>query len=488
MEKNADKQYIKDLTSRDDDFSQWYIDLVRKTGLADYTVVKGCMVIKPYGYALWENVRDPLDRRLKATGHQNACFPLFVPESLLKKEAEHVEGFAPECAWVTRAGSEELEEPLAIRPTSEAIIGSIYADWIQSYRDLPILINQWANVVRWEKRTRLFLRTTEFLWQEGHTCHRTAEEAKEETLKILEIYREFLETELAIPALDGIKSAAERFAGASETYCVEALMRNGWALQAGTSHDLGQHFAKAFNIKFLDEDNVEKYVYQTSWGVSTRLIGGVIMTHSDDSGLRLPPRIAPYQVVIVPILFGKDPAKTAAILDTVETLRQALVDRGIRVTCDLRDNVKPGFKYSEWEMRGVPVRMEVGPRDVENRQAVLVSRLNREKQFAPFDTLPDQVLALLDEIQAGLLREALEYREANTTRVSSYEEFRAVLEEKGGLVGGTFSGDVDAEMRIKADTKATLRCYPMKQPDDAAGPCFMTGQPAEKVAWFARAF
>jgi len=485
MAKN-EKQFVKELTDREDDFSQWYIDLVRKTGLADYTMVKGCMVIKPYGYALWENVRDPLDRRIKDTGHQNACFPLFVPQSLLLKEAEHVQGFAPECAWVTRAGSEELEEPLAIRPTSEAIIGSIYADWIHSYRDLPVLINQWANVVRWEKRTRLFLRTTEFLWQEGHTCHRTAEEAQAETMKMLEVYREFLETELAIPAVAGVKSAAERFAGAQETYAVEALMSNGWALQAGTSHNLGQHFAKAFDIKFLDEDNTEKFVWQTSWGVSTRLIGGIIMTHSDNSGLRLPPRVAPYQVVIVPVMFGKD--KDAPTLEKTDKIAKELKAAGVRVTVDTRDNVKPGFKYNEWEMKGVPIRLEVGPRDIEKGQVVLVNRLNREKHFTPEAEMTAKVKALLEEIQAGLLKHALEYRETHTTRVRSYDEFKETLESPGGFVVGAFSGDAEAENRIKAETKATLRCYPLSQPEDAAGPCFITGKPAGKVAYFARAF
>lgn len=481
-----DKHAMKELTDREEDFSQWYIDLVRKTGLADYTVVKGCMVIKPYGFALWENVRDPLDERIKASGHQNACFPLFVPKSLLDKEADHVEGFAPECAWVTRAGNDELEEPLAIRPTSEAIIGSIYADWVQSYRDLPIMINQWANVVRWEKRTRLFLRTTEFLWQEGHTCHRTAEEAQEETLNILEMYREFLETELAIPAVDGTKSDAEKFAGASETYAVEALMTNGWALQAGTSHDLGQHFAEAFDIKFLDEDNKEKYVWQTSWGVSTRLIGGLIMAHSDENGLRLPPRVAPHQIAIVPITFGKE--KDKPIVERAEALKRLLEEHGIRVALDVRDHLKPGFKYSEWEMKGVPIRLEIGPRDMEKNQVVLVNRLNRDKTFTPQDELVDTAKTMLDEIQASLLAEALAYRESHTTRVKTYDEFKEALETVGGFVAGSFCGDPEAEDQIKKETKATLRCYPLNQPEDAAGDCFITGKPAKKVAYFGRAF
>jgi len=482
----TDKEYVKELTRREEDYSQWFIDLVRKTGMADYTMVKGCMVIKPYGFALWENLRDALDRRIKETGHQNACFPLFVPESLLKKEAEHVEGFAPECAWVTRAGNDELEEPLAIRPTSEAIIGSIYSEWIQSYRDLPVLINQWANVVRWEKRTRLFLRTAEFQWQEGHTCHRTAEEAQEETMKMLEVYREFLETELAIPAVAGIKSAAERFAGASETYTVEALMSNGWALQAGTSHNLGQHFAKAFDIKFLDADNQTKYVWQTSWGVSTRLIGGVIMTHSDNFGLRLPPRVAPYQAVIIPITFGKP--TDAPVVEKAREIFQMLKGSGVRVTLDDRDHLKPGFKYNEWEMRGVPVRIELGPKDIEKQQCVLVNRATREKLFTPLAELAGRMTPLLEEIQAALLKQARDFRDAHMTRVTSYEEFQAALEQPGGFVGGPFCGDADAEGRIKEETKATLRCYPLAQPADAAGPCFMTGKPAQKVAWFARAF
>ena len=376
MSKRND-DFVKEITSKDEDFSRWYVDVIRKSELADYSPIKGCMVIKPYGYELWENIRNELDKRIKATGHRNAYFPLFVPESLLKREAEHIEGFAPEVAWITHGGDDELEERIAIRPTSEAIIGATYSQWIESWRDLPLLINQWANIVRWEKVTRLFLRTREFLWQEGHTAHATAEEAEEETLKMLEVYREFSEDMLAMPVLVGRKSEGQKFPGAVHTYTVEALMSNGWALQAGTSHNLGQHFAKVFNIQYLDQNQQQQYVWQTSWGVSTRLVGGVVMTHGDNSGLILPPRIAPVQAIIVPILFDKT---KAMVLAKVEQLLASLSD-GLRVEADVRDTYTPGWKFSEWEMKGVPLRIEVGPRDIQNEQVVLVRRDTREKMI-----------------------------------------------------------------------------------------------------------
>jgi len=484
----AEKEFAQSLTPKSQDFSQWYVEVVRKAGLADYTVIKGCMVIRPYGYALWENMRDALDGRLKATGHENAYFPLFVPESLLRLEAEHVEGFAPECAWVTYAGNDELEERLAIRPTSEAIIGSVYAKWIQSYRDLPLLINQWCNVVRWEKRTRLFLRTSEFLWQEGHTCHRTYEEAQEETLKILEIYREFIETELALPVIVGQKSESEKFAGAQTTYTVEALMADGLALQAGTSHNLGQHFAKVFNIKYLDEDNVEKYVWQTSWGVSTRLVGGVVMAHGDDSGLILPPRVAPCQVIVIPIYTTKNRAE---VLETASGLHAALVEEGIRARIDLDETKSPGWKYNEWDLRGVPLRLEIGPKDIAKNQVCLARRdiaeRAQKKLFIGRDAMRETVRRLLGEIHTAMFERAREFRDRNTHSVSNYEQLREIMKTRRGFAVGPWAGTTADEARIKEETKATLRCLPLEQ-SDSAGPCFFTGRPAGQTAYFARAY
>jgi prolyl-tRNA synthetase len=433
-------------------------------------------------------MRDALDRRIKATGHENAYFPLFVPESLLRLEAEHVQGFAPECAWVTYAGNDELEERLAIRPTSEAIIGSIYAKWIQSYRDLPVLINQWANVVRWEKRTRLFLRTSEFLWQEGHTCHRTFEEAQEETLKILDVYREFIETELAIPVVTGQKSDSEKFAGAQTTYTVEALMADGLALQAGTSHNLGQHFAKVFNIKFLDEDNVEKYVWQTSWGVSTRLVGGIVMVHGDDNGLILPPRVAPCQVIVIPIITTEH---RDAVIEKARTLHAALVEAGIRARVDLDETKSPGWKYNEWDLRGVPLRLEIGPKDIAKNQVCLARRdladRAKKKQFVGQEAMIATVRGLLVEIQSAMFERARDFRDKNTNVVSDYQQFRETIETKRGFVVGPWAGTADDEARIKEETKATLRCLPLEQPQ-SLGPCFCTGRPAQKIAYFARAY
>ncbi|MCX7015798.1 MAG: proline--tRNA ligase [Candidatus Sumerlaeota bacterium] len=481
-----DKEFVRDLTPMTEDYARWYVDVVRKADLADYTTIKGCMVIKPYGYALWENLRDALDRRIKATGHLNAYFPLFVPESLLKMEASHVEGFAPEVAWVTQAGQEPLEERLAIRPTSEAIIGSVYAKWVQSYRDLPLLINQWANVVRWEKRTRLFLRTSEFLWQEGHTCHRTYEEAQEETLRMLEVYREFVETELAIPVIPGVKTASERFAGAMETYCIEALMNDCQALQAGTSHNLGQNFAKVFGIKFLDVDNTEKFVWQTSWGVSTRLVGGIVMVHGDDFGLKLPPRVAPYQAVVVPITFGE--ATKPMVLEAAGKVVDSLRGAGVRTHFDNRDNLKPGFKFNEWELKGAPLRVEVGPKDIEKKQAVVARRIDRRKDFVPLDDLPKAVPTRLDEIQTEMLEAARRFVRANTHRVQSYEEFKQVIEEKKGFIEAGWDGTPESEAQVKDDTKATIRCIPLQggEPDGLID--LVSGKPAKHKVLFARAY
>jgi prolyl-tRNA synthetase len=479
----AEKEFVKELTSKSEDFSQWYVDVIRKTDMADYTTIKGCMVIKPYGYALWENIRDALDRRIKATGHQNAYFPLFVPESLLRLEAEHVEGFAPEVAWVTHGGNEPLEERLAIRPTSEAIICSIYAKWIQSYRDLPVLINQWANIVRWEKVTRLFLRTTEFLWQEGHTCHRTEEEAQEETIKMLHVYKEFVETELAIPVIMGQKTEAEKFAGALRTYAIEALMADGKALQGGTSHNLGQHFAKVFNIKFLDEDQSEKFVWQTSWGVSTRLVGGVVMVHGDDAGLMLPPRIAPTQVVFVPIFF--EPSKEE-IKAKVNTLVAAL--SGIRVEADLRDTFTPGWKFNHWEMKGVPLRIEVGPKDVAQKQVVIVRRDTREKIFVPETQIRATVERLLADVQRSLFERASAFLKDNTRSVTDYQEFQDLIESKRGFLIADWCGKPACEEKIKEDTKATIRCVPFDLSPSPQARCLCCGSTAAHRVYFARAY
>src|SRR5437870_6336031 len=407
MAKDQKDTFVTEITPRSQDFSRWYVDIVRRAELADYSPVKGCMVIRPYGYAIWELIQQALDREIKATGHVNAYFPLFIPESLLHKEAEHVEGFSPQVTYVTHAGGEELEEKLVVRPTSEAIIGTMYAKWIQSWRDLPILINQWANVVRWEKVTRPFLRTTEFLWQEGHTAHETHDEAQAETLMILDLYARVAEEVLAMPVVKGMKSESEKFAGALRTYSIEALMGDGRALQAGTSHNLGQNFAKAFDITFQARDKSVQHVWGTSWGVSTRLVGGVVMTHGDDSGLVLPPRLAPYQVVIVPI--GRDNWR-AAVLPTAKKIEDQLRTAGIRVTLDERDE-RPGWKFSEWELRGVPLRVEIGPKDIEKSAVLVVRRDTRAKQSVPMSGLADSVRTLLDDVQRTLFERALNFRE-----------------------------------------------------------------------------
>ncbi len=473
------KQFVEDLTDQSDDFARWYNEVVRKAQLADYAPVRGCMVIRPYGYGLWEHMQRLLDQRIKATGHQNAYFPLLIPESLLQLEADHVEGFAPECAWVTEGGREKLEERLAIRPTSEAVICKMYSRWIESYRDLPVLMNQWCNVMRWEKVTRLFLRTTEFLWQEGHTAHATAEECQEEVLRMLEVYREFVETELAIPVFAGPKSESERFAGAEMTYSIEALMRDGKALQAGTSHNLGQHFAKVFDITFQDEQGKRQFVHQTSWGVSTRLIGALIMTHGDDQGLKLPPRVAPVQAVVVPI-WRKAEDRTA-VTEFVDKVKSALGDR-VRLLVDDRDQYTPGWKYNEHELRGVPVRLEVGPRDVTNAAVMSVRRDTRAKESIPLAALADRLPALLEEIQRALFDAAKAFREANTTPVRNLADIEAHFASKRGFVALPWDDDAALEARIKETTGATLRCVPLDQAPFAAH------GGGRRVALFARAY
>jgi prolyl-tRNA synthetase len=484
MANKTQDAFVTEITPQSADFSRWYLDVVRKAELADYSPVKGCMVIRPYGYAIWELIQRQLDDRFKATGHVNAYFPLFIPESLLMREAQHVEGFAPQVAWVTKGGTEELEEKLVVRPTSETIIGVMYQKWIQSWRDLPVLINQWANVVRWEKVTRPFLRTTEFLWQEGHTAHETADEAQEETLKILDLYTEFAENVLAMPVVKGLKSESEKFAGASKTYSVEGLMGDGRALQAGTSHNLGQNFAKAFDIQFQGRDKTVQHVWTTSWGMSTRLIGGVIMTHGDDSGLILPPRVAPWQVVIVPIPRGN---WKETVLPRCQQIRDLLVAAGVRVRLDADDSQTPGWKYAEYEMRGVPLRLEIGPKDLEKNAVFAARRDTREKQSLPIDGLAERVPQLLEEIQQTLLARARAFREAHTSHTSRYDEFMQIMEGRPGFVIAPWCESGQCEAEIKAETQATIRNVPFDQapPTD---PCIKCGRPATVSAWFAKAY
>ncbi len=480
----------KGVTPRSEDYSRWYTDVVQKAELADYAPVRGCMIILPYGYELWEAVKNGLDTRFKATGHRNAYFPLFIPESFLKKEAEHVEGFSPELAVVTIGGGKELEEPLVIRPTSETIIGWAYSKWIQSYRDLPVLINQWANVVRWEMRTRLFLRTMEFLWQEGHTAHATYDEAEEETRRILDLYADFAINDAAIPVIKGRKSAQEKFAGAMHSYTIEAMMGDQRALQSGTSHNLGQNFAKAFDIQFLDESNELQYCWTTSWGVSTRFVGAIIMAHGDDKGLRLPPRMAPIQVVIVPI-FRSDEERDP-VMATVAQMETTLKAAGVRVHVDNREGQTPGFKFNDWEMRGVPLRMEIGPKDVEKQSVALARRDipgKAGKQFVPQEGIAATVTALLDEIQASLLQQATEFRDSHLREVTgSYEEFGRVI-EAGDWALSWFCGSKACEDQIKADHQIVSRCFPLEQPHPGAqGPCIACGEEAAEMAYFARAY
>jgi prolyl-tRNA synthetase len=480
------ERLVKQITPKSEDFSKWYVEVIQKAELADYTPMKGMMVIRPYGYAVWENIQRLMDRRIKDSGHVNAYFPLFIPESFLKKEAEHVEGFSPEVAWVTMGGKEELEERLAVRPTSEAIIGHMYSRWIKSYRDLPVLINQWANIVRWEKVTRPFLRTTEFLWQEGHTCHATAEEAQEETLKVLDMYEEFCETELAIPVIAGSKTLREKFAGANMTYAIEALMSDGKALQMGTSHNLGQHFSKAFDIKYEDRNQSLQYVWQTSWGTTTRFIGALIMTHGDDAGLRFPPNVAPVQAIIVPISIGN---WKETVLPAAKAAAAALKAAGLRVEIDAREEFTPGWKFAEYEMRGVPLRIEIGPRDVKAGQAVLVRRDLRTKESAPLDGLAGRVAAVLEEIQAQLLHEAETFLAENTRDAESYDEFKDLIENKRGFVRALWCGDEACEDRIKEGTMATIRVIPFgSEHGDRKGRCVSCGRDADTLAHFARSY
>ena len=476
------------ITPRATDYSQWYIDIVTNAKLADYAPVKGCMVIRPRGYALWEMIQQGLDGLFKQTGHVNAYFPLLIPESFIHKEAEHVEGFSPELAVVTHAGGEKLEEPLVIRPTSETIIWSMYKKWIQSYRDLPLLINQWCNVVRWEKRTRLFLRTSEFLWQEGHTAHATAEEAEEETLRMLDVYRRFAEEYMAIPVLHGVKTDSEKFAGAVRTYCIEALMQDAKSLQAGTSHNLGQNFAKAFDVTYQTRNKTLEHVWSTSWGSSTRLIGAVIMTHADDKGLVLPPRIAPTEVVIVPIF--KNDTKDA-VIDFARKLRDSLTGT-YRVHLDEDDQATPGWKFSEYEMQGIPLRVEIGPRDMEKGQCVVVRRDTGEKIFLPVAEAGTRLRGLLDEIQKSLYARALEFRKAHTFHVDSYEQFKKLLDEPGGFIEAGWCGEGACEAKVKEETKATIRLIPLEGTTVSTAPkgssCVVCGKTARHLAIFGRAY
>lgn len=486
----------KEITDRKENYSQWYNDIVKKAGLAENSAVRGCMVIKPYGFAIWEKMRDALDAMFKETGHVNAYFPLFIPKSFLSREAKHVDGFAKECAVVTHHRlmndpdgdgvivdpSAKLEEELIVRPTSETIIWNTYRDWVQSYRDLPILVNQWANVVRWEMRTRPFLRTTEFLWQEGHTAHATREEALAEAQKMHEVYAHFAETFMAMPVIKGAKSENERFAGAEETYTIEALMQDGKALQAGTSHFLGQNFAHAFDVKYLNDSNEEEYVWATSWGVSTRLVGGLIMTHSDDEGLVLPPKLAPIQVVIVPI-----PGPKEEILAVANTIQEELKALGISVKIDTDEKKRVGYKFAEYEMMGVPVRLGLGMRDINNNVVEVARRDTKAKESVALEGIAGYVEELLNEIQENLYQRALNFRAEHTTEVDSYEEFKNVIENKGGFVKAHWDGTTETELKIKEETKATLRCIPLDV-EEEAGICIYSGKPSQRKVIFAKAY
>ncbi len=474
------------LPTRAEDFSEWYNQIILRAELADYAPVRGCMIVRPYGWALWENIQQALDRRFKATGHVNAAFPLLIPRSFIEKEQSHVAGFSPELAVVTIGGGEKLEEPLVIRPTSETIIGHAYAKWIQSYRDLPVLINQWNSVVRWELRTKLFLRTLEFFWQEGHTAHATFDEAEAETRQMLEIYADFAINEAAIPVIPGRKSASERFAGADQTYSIEAMMGDGKALQAGTSHNLGQNFAKAFSIRYLDREGALQYCWTTSWGLSTRFIGAIIMVHGDDQGLILPPRLAPTQVVIVPI-YKTDEEKTQ-VFDAARKMRDALVVEGVRVRTDEREGTSPGFKFNDWEMRGVPLRIEIGPKDLAKGTVVLARRDKPGKEGKSFHSqqgLPAVVSRMLEEIQTALLTRARDFRDANTKEPQNYDEFKAAVET--GFASAFWCGNAECEAKIKEETRATVRCIPLAQAA-GSGKCILCGQASKEKGIFARAY
>lgn len=480
-EENKNKKMVEDITPMDVDFAQWYTDVVRKAQLADYSCVKGCMIVEPAGYAIWENIQHELDRRFKATGVVNCSMPIFIPESLLQKEKDHVEGFAPEVAWVTHGGMEELQERLCVRPTSETLFCDYYSRHVQSYRDLPKLYNQWCSVVRWEKTTRPFLRSREFWWQEGHTAHATAEEAKERTELMLNVYADFCEEVLAIPVVKGQKTEKERFAGAIATYTIEALMHDGKALQSGTSHNFGDGFAKAFDIKYSDKNNQLQYVHQTSWGVSTRIIGAIIMVHGDNDGLKLPPRIAPTQVIIIPIQQKKE-----GVLEKAEELKNALTDKGFRVKVDDCDKT-PGWKFADCEMRGIPLRVEIGPRDIENNQAVLVRRDTREKVTVSLDELNEKVSELLDDIQANMYKTAKEHLDSHTFTATNIDEMEKILDEKTGFVKAMWCGCRECEDAIKEKTGATSRCMPFKQ-EHISDVCVNCGKPATKMVYWGRAY
>ncbi len=489
---------LKDLTRREENYSQWYNDLVVKAGLAENSAVRGCMVIKPYGYAIWEKMHDALDKMFKATGHQNAYFPLFIPKSFFSREADHVEGFAKECAVVTHYRlknspdggvtvdpAAKLEEELIVRPTSETIIWNTYKNWIQSYRDLPILCNQWANVVRWEMRTRLFLRTAEFLWQEGHTAHETKEEAIEEATKMIGVYKDFAENFMGVPVIVGHKSPNERFAGALDTLTIEALMQDGKALQSGTSHFLGQNFAKAFDVQYTTREGKLEYVWATSWGVSTRLMGALIMAHSDNNGLVLPPKLAPIQVVMVPIYKGEEELKN--VVDKLRPIAEALEAKGVSVKIDDRDNVRSGFKFAEYELKGVPVRLAMGGRDIANGTIEVARRDTLEKCTMPQEGIVDHIVALLDEIQKGIFEKALNFRNSMITRVDTWDEFCRVLDEKGGFISAHWDGTVETEVAIKEATKATIRCIPLDV-EEEEGTCIFSGKPSHHRVLFARSY
>jgi prolyl-tRNA synthetase len=478
----------KNITNPETDFARWYQDVIREAELADSAPVRGCMIIRPYGYSIWENIKASLDARFKETGHKNAYFPLLIPESFIKREAQHVEGFAPELAVVTHGGGKKLEEPLVIRPTSETIINHMFSKWINSYRDLPMLLNQWANVVRWEMRPRAFLRTTEFLWQEGHTAHADEKEAREETLKMLQVYADFAENVAAIPVIRGRKTEREKFAGAVDSYTIEAMMSNGWALQSGTTHYLGTNFAKAFDTMYLDSNNEQQFVHQTSWGVSTRLVGGVIMVHGDENGLRLPPRLAPVQVVIVPI--AREESARAEVMLAVDTIATSLKDKGVRVEIDDREGLSPGFKFNYWEVRGVPLRLEIGPRDLEEGH-VMVSPRNKPGRDGKFtislDSLADRIPALLEEIQNEMFEEAARKRDARTYSVDTLEEFRKAIVDRPGFYEVWWDADSEDEAKLQQETKATVRCIPLEQPG-GTGKCIMTGRDTDTRVILARAY
>ena len=483
-EKQNDKQFVKEITPQSEDFSRWYLDVIKKADLMDYAPVRGCIVFKPEGYELWELFQRELDARFKETGHRNAYFPIFIPESFFQKEKEHVEGFNPELPWVTEAGGEKLEERLAIRPTSETMIGHMYARWIQSYRDLPVLINQWANVVRWEKRTQPFLRTSEFLWQEGHTAHETEQEAREETMQMLEIYRNFVENHLAIPVIVGQKTPSEKFAGAVDTYSIEAMMKDGRAVQAGTSHYLGQNFAIAFDIQYLDRDNTQQFVHTTSWGVSTRLIGAMIMVHGDDRGLQLPPKVAPTQVIMIPI---GPAAKRYMVVARTDELFKELKAAGIRVRVDDRADVSPGWKFNEYEMRGIPVRIEIGPRDMENGQAVLVSRVSGEKRIVRQDALVDEVKQLLDDNHQQMFDNAKAFMDSHFRSIETIDELKSEMErERGFYLAGWCGSDV-CERQVKEETGATSRNIPFEVKEHKST-CLVCGEKSAHTVVFARAY